>query len=47
MDMTGHGEITYDGTDKYEGEIKMSADGTNMTIKLSGVKLGECDKPIG
>ena len=47
MDMTGHGEITYDGTDKYEGEINMTAEGATVTIKLSGVKLGECDNPIG
>jgi len=47
MDMTGHGEITYDGTDKYDGEINMTAEGVTMTIKLSGVKLGECDHPIG
>ena len=47
MDMTGHGEMTYQGTDKYDGEIKMSAEGINMTIKLSGVKLGECDHPVG
>ena len=46
MDMTGHGEITYDGTDKYDGEINMTAEGVTMTIKLSGVKLGECDHPI-
>ena len=47
MDMTGHGEITYDGTDKYDGEINMTAEGVTMTIKLSGVKLGECDHPVG
>jgi hypothetical protein len=47
MDMTGHGEITYDGTDAYAGEINMSAEGVNMKITLSGKKLGECDKPIG
>ena len=41
MDMTGHGEITYDGTDKYDGEMNMTAEGMTITIKLSGVKLGE------
>jgi hypothetical protein len=47
MDMTGHGEINYDGTDAYAGEINMSAEGVNMKITLSGKKLGECDNPIG
>jgi hypothetical protein len=47
MDMTGHGEITYEGTDKYDGEMNMTAEGVTITIKLSGVKLGECDHPIG
>lgn len=47
MDMTGHGEITYDGSDAYAGEINMSAEGVNMKITLSGKKLGECDNPIG
>ena len=47
MDMTGHGEITYDGTDKYDGEMNMTAEGVTITIKLSGVKLGECDHPVG
>lgn len=47
MDMTGHGEITYDGPDKYDGEMNMTAEGVTITIKLSGVKLGECDHPIG
>lgn len=47
MDMTGHGEITYEGTDAYAGEINMSAEGVNMKITLSGKKIGECDRPIG
>jgi hypothetical protein len=47
MDMTGHGEINYEGTDAYAGEINMSAEGVNMKITLSGKKLGDCVNPIG
>lgn len=47
MNMTGRGEITYDSPDSYKGEIKFSADGMTMTTKLTGKKLGTCDKPIG
>jgi len=47
MDMSGHGEITYEGTDAYAGTINMSAEGVNMKITLSGKKIGECDRPIG
>ena len=47
MEMTGHGEITYDSPDSYTGEIKFMAEGMTMTTKLSGKKIGECDKPIG
>ncbi|HKY00641.1 MAG TPA: DUF3617 family protein [Steroidobacteraceae bacterium] len=47
MEMTGHGEINYEGTDAYAGEINLSAEGVNMKITLSGKKIGECDRPIG
>jgi Protein of unknown function (DUF3617) len=47
MDMSGHGEITYDSADSYAGAINFDAEGTAMTIKLSGKKIGTCDKPIG
>ena len=47
MPMKGTGEITFDGTDSYTGEINAAAEGMNMKIKLSGKKLGTCDKPIG
>lgn len=47
MEMTGHGEITFDSPDSYTGTIKTTAEGMTMTIKLSGKKLGTCDKPIG
>ena len=46
MPMTGTGEITFEGTDSYTGAIKATAEGMTMTIKLSGTKLGTCDKPI-
>ncbi len=45
MEMTGHGEITYDSPDSYRGEIRFSADGVTMTTRLSGRKIGTCDKP--
>jgi hypothetical protein len=47
MEMTGHGEMTYDTPDSYTGEIKFSAEGITMTTKLTGKKIGECDRPIG
>jgi Protein of unknown function (DUF3617) len=47
MPMTGHGEITFEGTDSYTGAIDATAEGMSMKIKLSGKKLGTCDKPIG
>ena len=47
MPMTGTGEVTFEGTDSYTGTIKATADGMNMTIKLSGKKIGTCDKPLG
>ena len=46
MPMTGTGEITFTGEDSYEGAIAATADGMSMTIKLSGKKLGTCDKPV-
>jgi Protein of unknown function (DUF3617) len=46
MPMTGTGEMTFEGSDSYTGVIKATAEGMNMTIKLSGKKVGTCDKPI-
>lgn len=43
--MTGQGEITYEGTDSYTGTIKYVTDHGNMTIALTGHKVGGCDKP--
>jgi hypothetical protein len=45
MPMTGTGEITFDGSDSYTGAINATADGANVTIKLSGRKVGSCDHP--
>jgi len=45
MPMKGSGEITFEGTDSYTGAIKATAEGMNMTIKLSGKKVGTCDNP--
>lgn len=46
MPMTGTGEITFDGPDKYTGAITATAEGMSMTINLRGRKLGTCDNPI-
>lgn len=40
--LTGDGRITYDG-DTMEGEMKMNADGQEMSTKYAGKRLGECD----
>jgi hypothetical protein len=46
MPMTGTGEITFQGTDAYTGQITATAEGMAMTINLSGRKLGTCNNPI-
>jgi hypothetical protein len=45
MPMTGTGEITFQGTDSYSGQIKLTSAAMKMTINLSGKKLGGCDNP--
>lgn len=44
-DMTGTGEITYADSDSYSGTLRFTSAQGNMTIKLSGRKLGDCDNP--
>jgi hypothetical protein len=41
--LTGKGRITYDG-DTMEGEMRLNADGQEMTTKYAGKRLGECDQ---
>ena len=43
--MKGTGEILRDGSDAYSGTIKFTSDRGNMTIKLTGKKVGPCDNP--
>ena len=43
--MTGHGEITRQGSDAFSGAIDFEAPQGNMTIKLDGVRVGDCDSP--
>jgi hypothetical protein len=43
--MTGTGEITREGDDAYTGSIKYVSEQGNMTIKLTGHKIGGCDNP--
>jgi hypothetical protein len=43
--MNGHGEITRDGDGAYAGTIAFTSDQGNMTIKLTGKKIGDCDNP--
>jgi hypothetical protein len=45
MPMSGTGEISFEGEDSYTGVIKATAEGVNMTINLSGRKVGTCDNP--
>ena len=45
MPMQGTGEMTFAGPDSYTGAIQATSQGTNMTIKLSGKKVGTCDNP--
>lgn len=45
--MTGHGEVTRQGSDKFSGAITFAAPqgmpAGNMTIKLDGNRVGACD----
>jgi hypothetical protein len=43
--MTGQGEIIRQGNDAYTGSIKYASEQGNMTIKLTGHKIGGCDNP--
>lgn len=43
--MTGKGEITFQGTVAYTGTIRYVTDEGNMTINLTGRKIGGCDNP--
>lgn len=45
MPMTGVGEMTWNGTDSYSGKIKFMAEGMNMTVNLTGTRIGTCDNP--
>jgi hypothetical protein len=47
MDMSGHGEITFTSPDSYTGVISFTAEGTSVTVNLSGTKIGDCDNPVG
>ena len=41
--MKGEGQITYEN-DSMSGEMKMNADGQEMSSKYTGKRLGDCDK---
>jgi hypothetical protein len=43
--MTGKGEITRQGSDAYTGSIKYASEQGNMTINLTGRKIGGCNNP--
>lgn len=45
MPMSGVGEMTFNGTDSYTGIVKFSAQGMNMTVRMTGKKVGTCDDP--
>ena len=40
---SGQGSITYE-ENSYAGEITMDTDGQEMTMKMSGKRLGDCEK---
>ncbi len=44
-EMTGEGELTRSGADSYAGSIKFTSSEGNMTMKISGTRLGECELP--
>jgi hypothetical protein len=41
--MTGSGEFVYAG-ETYTGSMKMSTRGQDITMKMSGKRLGDCAK---
>jgi hypothetical protein len=43
--MTGHGEVTRDRDDHYQGTIKFMGEGFAMTIQLEGKLVGDCNNP--
>jgi len=43
--MTGEGELTFNGTDTYEGQFTMHAPQFDMQMRLTGKKIGSCDNP--
>jgi len=43
--MTGHGEVTRQGADAYTGAIEFESGRGNMTIKLDGHRVGDCNNP--
>jgi len=45
MPMQGTGEMTFEGPERYSGAIRATSQGTDMTIKLAGKKIGTCDNP--
>ena len=40
-------EITFTSADSYTGVISFTAEGTSVTVNLSGTKIGDCDNPVG
>jgi hypothetical protein len=43
--MTGHAEITRQGSDAYTGSIKFESPQGDMTINLEGQRIGDCENP--
>ncbi|HEX6708557.1 MAG TPA: DUF3617 family protein [Albitalea sp.] len=41
--LSGSGEIRYEGRDRYQGAWTMDMAGRSMTMKMSGRRVGECD----
>jgi hypothetical protein len=43
--MIGHGEIIFQSDDAYTGSIMFTAEMGDMTILITGQRVGECDNP--
>lgn len=43
--MSGEGELTREGADAWSGAIRFASSEGAMTVKLGGVRLGDCEKP--
>jgi uncharacterized protein DUF3617 len=43
--MSGHGEITFAGSDSYAGAAEFETGGNSIRVQMTGRKVGVCDNP--